>query len=168
MDCNAVAERVAPYLDNELSKSEQQLFEQHLEVCEACQELVERVASVDLSPPPPREEVGAPGFWDAMDEAIAAEQAREPAPTASRPSAGRRLWSWELRVSLPVVLAYAAFLLLAIGWSFANLERARDAEDALIDMTEMVQREQRRNQQPATTAVPASEVRVASSTRGTF
>lgn len=168
MDCNAIADRVAAYLDDELSRSEREVFEEHLESCEQCQQVVERVAAVDLSPPPPLPAVGAPGFWDRMDRALEVELSRPATTEQPRPVGSRRLWSWELRVSAPVVLAYAAFLLLAIGWSFANLKRAQTAENALIDMEEMVQREQRRNPQPAQAVVPASEVRVASSTRGTF
>lgn len=171
MDCNTVADRVAAYLDNELSRSEQQLFERHLEGCEACQRLVEAVSDVDLSPPPPPPEVGEPGFWDRMDVALAAEQARVPelAPVAPPPAANR-LWARRLNVSLPVIFAYVAFLALAVGWSLINLDRAQDAEAALQNMEQLVQREQRQNQPPSTKAVPATESKIVSfrSSRGTF
>lgn len=169
MDCATIADRVAAYLDSELSKSELALFEQHLESCEACQALVERVAAVDLSPPPPIPETAEPAYWARMDEALAQEQTRAlNTPTPARPTAANRPWSRELRVSLPVVLAYVAFLLLAVGWSFMNLERAQSAEAALQSMEELVQREQRQHQAPPAEVVPESSVRIASSTRGTF
>jgi len=167
MDCTSIADRVAPYLDQELSRTERELFEAHLESCTECQRLVERVAAVDLSPPPPRPEVEEPGFWDRMDVALAAEMARPVAPPAARPTLTSRLRGWELRVSLPVVLAYAAFLALAVGWAMMSLQRAQTAEGALLEMQDMVQREQRQHQEAPTNAVRQSQVRTAS-TRGHF
>ena len=167
MDCNSVADRVAPYLDQELSRTERELFEAHLEGCTECQRLVERVAAVDLSPPPPRPEVGEPGFWDRMDVALAAEMTRAATPPAARPGLLPRVRAWELRVSFPVVFAYAAFLALAVGWAMMSLQRAQTAEDALLDMQDMVQREQRQHQDAPPTVVRENQVRTASA-RGHF
>lgn len=172
MDCSNIADRVAAYLDNELARSELALFEEHLESCEACQELVERVSAVDLSPPPPPPEVSDPAFWARMDGALAEEQRRIEAEAATAapamPPAANRLMGRQLRVSFPVILGYVAFLMLAIGWSLMNLQRAQTAEAALQNMEELVQREQRQNQAPPAEIVPEGSVRVASSTRGTF
>lgn len=175
MDCTSIADRVAPYLDQELSRTERELFEAHLEGCTECQKLVERVAAVDLSPPPPRSEVSEPGFWDRMDVALAAEMSRPVAPPAARRGLGARLAGWELRVSLPVVLAYAAFLTLAVGWAMISLQRAQTAEDALLNMQNIVQREQRQHQEAVTPAVRADKVqtvatppRSSAPSRGTF
>lgn len=149
MDCTTVSDRVAAYLDAELSRSERELFEAHLEGCLGCQALVERVSAVDLRPPPAPVEVEAPGFWDRMDRALAAEidsmAAAAPPPKLSFP---QRLWRWEIRVSLPVVVAYAAFLLLAVGWSLSNLERAQAAETAAVELAQQLEREQRQQTAP--------------------
>lgn len=172
MDCPSIADRVAAYLDNELARSELALFEQHLESCEDCQGLVERVSAVELAPPPPIPEASDPAFWARMDAALAAERGRievEAATAAPEmPAAANRLMARQLRVSFPVIVAYVAFLMLAVGWSIMNLQRAQTAEAALQNMEELVQREQRRNQAPPAEVVPEGTVRVASSTRGTF
>lgn len=171
MDCPTTADRVAAYLDGELARSELELFEQHLDACAGCRGLVERVAAVDLTPPPPLAQVAEPRFWGRMDEALAMEHTRSSvAASSAASSAGKRRgpWTWELRVSLPVVLAYAAFLLLAVGWSVSNLRRAQVAEDSLTQMEEMVQREQRQNQTPPQGVVREDATRVVVSTRGTF
>lgn len=132
MDCTTVADRVAAYLDGELSKSEQLLFEEHLERCTVCQALVEGVAEVDLRPPPPTREASAPGFWRRMDVALQSELAAAERPAAPAVPGARRWSQASLRVSLPLLVGYAALLLLAVLWGAQNLRRAQVAE-AQID-----------------------------------
>lgn len=171
MDCSTVADRVAAYLDGELARSERELFETHMESCAHCQELVERVSAVDLSPPPPQPETSTPAYWDRMDQALAAEMAAvssAPAVAANTPPPAntplplwRRVTSFELRVSLPVVAGYVALLALALAWSWSNLQRAQDAEFSNQSLAEQLQREQR--QQAPQRPVTATETRTASS-----
>lgn len=136
MDCTTVADRVAAYLDGELARSEQLLFEEHLERCTVCQALVEGVAEVDLRPPPQPRESSAPSFWRRMDLALQAELAAAERP-AEAPAQGPRRWTHaSLRVSLPLLVGYAALLLLAVLWGAQNLRRAQVAEaqiDAYIE-----------------------------------
>lgn len=171
MDCSTVADRVAAYLDGELARSERELFESHMESCARCQGLVERVSSVDLSPPPPQPETATPAFWEGMDQALAAEMAAvnaAPAPAANNPPPAntaaplwRRMMRWELRVSLPVVAGYVALLALALMWSWSNLQRAQDAEYTNQSLAEQLEREQR--QQAPQRPVHTKETRTASS-----
>lgn len=162
--CSALADRVAPYLDGELSRSEQTLFEAHLESCSDCQELVERVAAVDLSPPPPLPETSDPTFWRDMEARLSAEMQKISAAPATPPGVTQRLSRWELRVSLPVILGYAALLLLCVGWSLANLQRALEAEQAATTLTDQLAREQRQQAPPQ--AVPMGSTMTASAPIG--
>lgn len=172
MECSTVADRVAAYLDGELARSEGELFEAHLESCTSCQDLIDRVAAVDLTPPPPLPETAAPAFWSAMDQRLAAEMAavqteeikaaNQPpvVVVAPTPSWWRRVMQWELRVSFPVVAGYAALLALALMWSWSNLERAESAEFTNQNLAEQLEREQR--QQAPQRPVSASESRTVS------
>lgn len=171
MECSTVADRVAAYLDSELSRSERELFEAHLESCERCQELVERVDAIDLSPPRPLADTAEPRFWAAMDgklgaelDAVAASTAAAaqipPAPVVVAPW-WRRMLAFELRVSFPVVVGYAALLALALAWSWSNLQRAETAEFTSQNLAEQLEREQR--QQQPQRPVPSQATRNASS-----
>lgn len=163
MDCASIADRVAAYLDEELARSERGLFEEHLEGCEACQALVERVSAVDLSPPDPASLGPAPD-WTRMDTALAAASAT--AARAEPPVRGwRRLFNWELRVSFPIVAGYAALLALAVFWALANLERAQLAEDQVDTLAQQFAREQRLDQK-TTPIAPRSKVTTASRLTG--
>ena len=161
MDCTAIADRVAGYLDGELARSERVLYEAHLESCEACCKLVERVSAVDLSPPPMVAATSQPEFWAPMDAALGREQdAAQVAAAAEepvRPRGLRGLARRELRVGLPVVLGYALLLILSVSWALANLNRAWHAEYASSDLAQQLEREQRQIQTPEA-VVPQSKV----------
>lgn len=170
MDCASVADRVAAYLDGELARSERVLFEEHLEGCEACQTLLERVDAVDLSPPAP-ERLGPAPDWSRMDEALAraALAAATAAATAPAARGWRRFFTWELRVSFPLVAGYAALLALSVFWALANLQRAQLAEGQVDTLAQQFAREQRLDQK-STPAVPRSKVSTANNrtSRGHF
>ena len=172
MECSTVADRIAAYLDGELARSEREMFEVHLESCEGCQALVERVDAIDMRPPPTLPETAEPRFWATMDSSLSAELdaavarsaevARGPPVSAPpTPPWWRRAMAWELRVSFPVVAGYAALLALALVWSWSNLQRAQSAEYATQNLAEQLEREQR--QQQPQRPVPSQATRTASS-----
>ena len=147
MDCTTIADRVAAYLDAELSRSERALYEAHLSGCADCQAIVERAAALDLTPPPPDPRTSQPGFWASMDQAISLELDRQQAAPRPeiRPGWLARLRQWELRVSFPVVAGYAALMALALFWSMTNLQRAQNAESTANDLSQQLEREQRQS-----------------------
>lgn len=165
MDCTAIADRVAGYLDGELARSERTLFEAHLESCERCQTLIEKVSAVDLTPPPPVPATADPAFWASMEgalntahEAVAVEEANA---LPARPRGLRGLFQRELRVGLPVVIGYAALMLLTVAWALGNLQRAQRAEAVTTDLAQQLELEQRQNLAPQPT-VPLKSTRTVS------
>lgn len=118
MECHEVHDLVAAWLDDELSPGQRELMDRHLERCEACAGLVAALAEQDLRPPP-APDTAAPGFWDALEARLAAEQAVSaeagPVPAAAAPSSAASSSMLQLR---PVVVAlYAALLLLSLGFA---------------------------------------------------
>ena len=79
MNCAELRECVAPLLDGELEPAELEAAAAHLEHCDACAELVEKLATVPLRPAASAPSA-PPEFWDAMDRALAAEAERPPGP----------------------------------------------------------------------------------------
>jgi anti-sigma factor RsiW len=117
MNCAELQACLAPLLDGELEPDELEAAADHLESCEACAALVEKLATVPLRPSDPQPPA-SPEFWDAMDQALAAEAERPPGPL-------ERVRGWlgaELRLSRAAVLAYLALLALAFGWHLLRPE----------------------------------------------
>lgn len=124
MECSEVRDRVAGWLDDELSPGELELMGQHLERCEACAQLVAALSEQDLAPPPVPELDGE-AFWAPMDAALAreldaAQAAREVAPAA--PAAAP--WRRPVLLHPAVVALYAALLLLSLGFAGVQSWRA--------------------------------------------
>jgi predicted anti-sigma-YlaC factor YlaD len=82
MICSEVRDRVAPYLDGQLSEAEAWRVAEHLEACEACRRLMLGLGTQPLGHHPPAP-VRPPEFWGSMDQAIEAA-CRRPVPLASR------------------------------------------------------------------------------------
>jgi hypothetical protein len=138
--CADVRERVAPFLDQELGPTERQMLERHLDDCASCRELVERVASQELRPPPVSDavaaQVGAPDFWAAMDARLASEVGLL---TNTPRAAGPRSFA----VSWKLALAYAAALALALLWGAQaqhQVSIARAEAESLARQLERVER----------------------------
>ena len=139
MTCQDVLDRVAPYLDHELGRAERELVERHLEACDSCREVVEKLAEQELRPPPVSDAVagriGAPDFWSAMDARLASEvdaQLHAPATATAR----------SFTVSWKLALAYAAALAIAMLWGAqAHHETviARAENESLLRQLERVQ-----------------------------
>jgi anti-sigma factor RsiW len=115
MNCRELRECVAPLLDGELEPALVEQASAHMDQCPECAALVERLAAVPLRPVEVRAPAN-PEFWDAMDDALAAEAERSPGPV-------ERLRGWfatELEISRGAVLVYLLLLGLAFAWSLAR------------------------------------------------
>lgn len=152
MDCDTLQELLVPFLEGELSPSEQELAEDHLTACARCSDLASRISSQDAAlaslPPEPDPRLSDAAFWGPMTAAVdAAWDARAQAPDgpAAAPEPPRR----ELRVTPVGLTAYAAALLLALAWGWSN---HRDAERATAE-ADALRAEQ-------STAVPSAPARV--------
>ena len=132
MDCTLVPDRVAPYLDGEMAPSELTLFEAHIDRCPTCAALLEQVAEATPVPPPRRPETADDAFWATMDASLATEIAARPVAAPS-----------PRRVRPAALIAYAAGLLLALGWGFYNLHRAEHAEEQVQLLVQQIERQDR-------------------------
>jgi anti-sigma factor RsiW len=117
MDCATLRERVAPLLDGELEPDELDEAAEHLERCEECAALVERLAEVPVELASSRVPI-QPDFWDAMDRALAAEATRAPGPL----DRARGWFRGELRITRGAALLYLLVLGLAFGWHLLRPE----------------------------------------------
>lgn len=72
LDCQDIADRAAPWLDQQLSPGETELVERHLDGCAACRERLELLSEQRFERPR-LVQVEAPDFWRAMDDRLAQE-----------------------------------------------------------------------------------------------
>jgi len=110
MTCGEVRDRVAPFLDGQLSEAEAREIGEHLDDCEPCRRLVLGLGSLPLgrhAPVPAR----PPEFWGSMDRAIA-QAARRPVPRTARV---RAWFQAPVTLSRWTVLVVLAALALAVG-----------------------------------------------------
>lgn len=121
MECSWVEDRLVALQDDELSRSERELVEEHLEHCPACADLEAHLAAVSPEPclqvPADVQARLESAVSAALDEALAA-------PVAPR-SVGRieqtRRWLRRDRdLSNGAMLAYAAALAICLGWGMSN------------------------------------------------
>lgn len=110
MQCTDFRDRIAPFLDGELEGAEYRDALAHAEACGACRELLVGAHAVPLARP--RHIPSPPGFWQAMDAALA-QEADQPVPIHCR------LRSWfgtEVSLSRGTVLVYLALLAALLAW----------------------------------------------------
>lgn len=167
MDCHEIGDRMAAWLDAELSPGEAELFARHVEGCEACEGLLRRMeAQRFVRPALPDPE--ALGHWARLDAAVAAEWRRQ---ELERPPALRAAPWWRRELRLPGLAAgaYAAVLLLALGLAGWQTARLTQAETAVAQAEALLQREQRLAARPGA-ALPVEPVGLVSHTpyRGSF
>lgn len=136
MDCHSVTDRLAGWVDDQLSPGERELFDEHLARCPRCRALAEAMLAQPLPQPAPPPI--APDFWQTMDAAIdaaldaqletelAADLTDEVDVTAAPPLLSRRF-----QLSMPAVFGLVAILLLSVGFGvYSHLCRV-EAEQAL-------------------------------------
>lgn len=168
MDCAGVSERTAAYLDGQLAPAETEQVDAHLEGCPDCVSLVEAMAGQDFAPLTTTERgdiCGATDFWAAMDTALAPGLAQmAPACAVTQRWTRRRI-----DLPLPMLLAYAAALSLAVVWGTRHKVRADDAVRSVEELGQELEQEQRLAAEPLVVPRP-QHYRLVTHTpeRGTF
>ncbi len=149
MDCPTARALAVAWLEGELAPGEAEQIDHHLEHCEDCAEFVAALdgQSADLAAlaPPADPRLAQPGVWDRMDARLAEEMDRAFADRA----APQPFWQRPMRVSPVGLVAYAAALMLALGWGYINLIEARDANTRADVLGAELERERRLAAQPA-------------------
>lgn len=149
MDCPTVRSLAVAWLEGELAPGDTEQFDHHIEHCEACAGFVAALdaqrADLDALRPTPDPRLAAPGFWNAMDERLAEEMDR----AYAEPEKPAPAWQRPLRVSPVGLIAYAAALLLAIGWGYLNLVDAQEANARADVLGAELERERRLAVQPS-------------------
>jgi len=139
LNCWRVQILLAAYTDGELGRSESEQVHEHLERCVECRAQAELVLAVpaDLSFPRYAEE-HEDELWSELDrrihQGLKDDRARPLAPAGSLGRAAQALAAaWYGNVSLPgpAAAAYAALLVLLVGWSFHTWQNAQAIEAAL-------------------------------------
>ena len=169
MDCTKVTSRVAAFLDRELSPSEHARFEAHIEGCVDCSRLVLNLEQQRFSPlcSDERESIcGREGFWGDMDSVLGAHMDQMVLDQTAC------LGPWHSRrvgLTVPMIAAYAAAMVLAVVWGVQQRDRAVTAEMASEHLGQQLESERRLAAQPKTeSAAPAYKVVTYTPERGTF
>lgn len=145
MACHEVADRMAGWLDGELSPGEAELFARHVDGCPACRHTLRTLEAQRFEAPRLAVDPGRPGFWDGMDRALDQEWARldaRQAETATGAAAGP-WWRRELRLSAGAAVALAAAVVLTTGISLWQAQALARQERALAEVEARLEREQR-------------------------
>ncbi len=162
MDCRIARDRVASWLEGELSAADAELLEDHLEHCESCRVLAERLSQQEavlrLVKPPPFDRLEGHDFWDRMDSAM--DQAMERRQAEDRRAA--RLWRRSLGARVAVPVPFAALVVLslvvALAWGIGQQQELGQAQDEAAQAGMALEREQRLSAAP-TQAVRAGSFR---------
>jgi anti-sigma factor RsiW len=122
--CSQVLVRIVAWLDGELSAADSEAMQQHVDACPPCGDhrgLMERTRpnAEGTAPPVLSQEDWAP-MHDAVMEAADAQDLAD-----RRRAAG--LWVAPMPRDRVVAMAYAAALLLALGWGWVNQQEAQKA-----------------------------------------
>ena len=149
MDCVVVQSRVAAFIDGELAPAEAEQFTQHIERCTVCAQIVIRMEAQKFMPLSAREKqavCGTADFWASMDSGLLDELNQVGASRdRATPWYGRRVG-----LPAPMVVMYAAAMLLAIAWGVQQQERAELAEGSVEHLGKQLEQERRTVVQPAT------------------
>lgn len=145
MACHEVADRMAGWLDGELSPGEAELFARHVDACPRCADALRLLETQRFDPPRLLVDPSRPGFWDGMDRALDQEWALVEAEQAARrirPPTGP-WWRRELRLSGATAVAFAAALLLSLGLALWQAQALAEQGQALSRVEAQLEREQR-------------------------
>jgi anti-sigma factor RsiW len=154
MDCIVVSSRIAAFLDGELAPAEVEQFSLHIERCEDCTQIVIRLEAQRFVPLSAREKTsicGPPAFWGDMDSVLCThmDQMVIEQTVCLGPWYSRRIG-----LPTPMLVAYAAAMLLAVAWGMEQRERALAAEVSADHLGQQLEQERRLAAQPTT---PQSE-----------
>lgn len=170
MDCTLVISRVAAFLDGELEPTEHERFMTHIDACDACTRVVVKLEAQRFSPMDAVERkaiCGREGFWGDMDSVLSThvDQMVLTKTACLGPWHARRVG-----MPIPMVVAYAAAMLLAVAWGVQQQDRAATAEMASEHLGQQLEAERRLAAQPSAQPGGASTYKAVAYTpeRGTF
>ena len=139
--CDVAIEKSVPWLEEQLSPAEMEQIGEHLESCEDCANLFQRLDSIDLTPPRLKLRIG-PEFWKPMERNLRRKMQTE--------WGVRQKW----RVA-PPIMAMAVTVLLLLSWALfernnaSNLvDEMQSLESTIESQQELIERYQRANFQP--------------------
>lgn len=144
MDCGTAQDLMVPWQDGELPPARVDELTEHVDGCARCGRQLEllsrqQLALCGLKPALP--ELRDDAFWADMDARLSPELDRLGGPPA--PQARSGLARREFRVSTVGLVAYAAALLLALGWGWSQLVATQSAEAELHALDAELQRTRR-------------------------
>lgn len=169
MDCTMVSSRMAAFLDGELNPSDVSRFEMHIQGCNECMQIVVKMEEQRFRPLSSQERgaiCGRESFWGDMDSVLGTHLDQMVLNKTAC------LGPWHTRrigLPIPMLVAYAAAMVLAVAWGAQQRDRAMTAEMASEHLGQQLEAERRLAAQPAE-AGTASTYKVVTYTpeRGTF
>lgn len=129
MDCTDIADRLAPFIEGELSPGETTLVETHLDHCVPCQARCEAMADQDFGGVVRIAGSEHPAFWARLDQAV--DQAWTQREHSAAPPPRDSLRSGRVELRRTTLLLYAAGLALTMAWGAGQWVRADRAEASL-------------------------------------
>lgn len=171
MNCMTVKIRVAAFLDGEMAPAECEQITAHIEKCARCAEMIVSLKEQcfdKFSMDQKADICGDKDFWGCMDGVLDAhmDQMVITATTVRGP-----WYSQQVGVPMPMMVAYAAVMMLAVAWGVQQLDRAQSAEMAADHLGQQIEQERRLAAQPQTNPnVGGAAYKVVTYTpqRGTF
>lgn len=149
MDCTTVTSRVAAFLDGELAPADSEHFVLHIEACDQCTQIVIKLEAQRFVPLNSEERTSICGrveFWGDMNSVLGTHMDQMVlAKTACLGPWHRR----RLGMPIPMVVAYAAAMLLAVAWGAQQRGRAMTAELATEHLGQQLEQERRLAAQPS-------------------
>ena len=148
MDCVFVSTRMAAFLDGELAPAEVEQFTLHIERCDDCAQIVIQMEAQRFMPLTAHEKTaicGSSEFWADMDVCLSEE-------LEQIGTKGVNVTPWHRRqvgLPAPMVVMYAAAMLLAVAWGMQQQERAQLAEGSAEHLGKQLEQERRIVVQPA-------------------
>ena len=112
--CREVEACAAALLDAQLSPSEEEMVEEHLERCDSCADLVDAMDAQRIKPPR-IQLIQQNDYWEEMDAVLQSELDRAETDAQSP-------------VSKQMMVFYAAVLLLSVMWGWHHKQRANHLE----------------------------------------
>ena len=148
MDCVVVKSRIAAFLDGELAPAEAEQFSIHIERCEPCAQIVIRLEAQRFLPLSSQEKssiCNGSGFWGKMDAKLCSEMDQM---TVEGVLVVSPWYSRRVGLPAPMLMAYAAAMLLAVAWGMQQRERAMSAEVSAEHLGKQLEQERRLAAQP--------------------
>ena len=147
MDCVVVSNRMAAFIDGELAPAEVEQFTVHIERCDLCAQVLIRMEAQRFMPLTGVEKTAiceSSDFWSKMDNELCSGLDQMSVECVV-------VTPWHKRsigMPAPMVVAYAAAMLLAVAWGMQQQERAQVAEGSVEHLGKQLEEERRLANQP--------------------